>query len=470
MHRILSIGSVLLLASGCVVREVRQSPPVVVYRESPPPPPVYAPQPQPVYAPPPPPAAPVVAQDPEWEAVSIEPAFDQPAPVAIPWAPPPMLWDPPPPRPWFEAVWVGGHWTWWNGEWVWARGYWARPPRSGWVYAEPYYEYRGSVVVFVAGFWRPVTRIFVPPPPTVYIPVVQVRVVHVGYARPIGPHGVFVPPPPGSQPGVIVPCPVGTPPAVVLSAPPVVRPGMVVRPVSRAGVVEVVAPAGVTREGRPVSAQAPVVAHDAASVHPVVVAPPPPIRNAGPRGVNEPVPFPSRNPPATVGGAPVATPVPAPSSAPAQSGTSTVTVRPVPPPPTSLPPVQPVLRPESMGGERGNPRPWSNGDDRPGNEPILRPVPRAETMGGERGKPRPWSNGDDRAGNEGPRAGATPRPPPVQNAPPAASPSAPAAPPREAQQATPRVANRDEPAPKRGAPPKVDPQDKKKGHRDPYER
>ena len=76
------------------------------------------------------------------------------------------------------------------------------------------------------------------------------RVVHVGYVRPVGPHGVFVPPPPGSLPGVIVPCPVGTPPAVVLSAPPVVRPGMVVRPVARGGVVEVVAPAGVTREGR----------------------------------------------------------------------------------------------------------------------------------------------------------------------------------------------------------------------------
>ncbi|HET9035244.1 MAG TPA: hypothetical protein VFN45_03540 [Myxococcaceae bacterium] len=463
MRRILSMGSVLLLASGCVVREVRQAPPVVVYREPPPapPPPVYAP-------PPPPPAAPVVAQDPEWESVSIEPAFDQPAPVAIPWAPPPMLWDPPPPRPWFDAVWVGGHWTWWNGEWVWARGYWARAPRAGWVYAEPYYEYRGNVVVFVAGFWRPVTRVFIPPPPTVYIPVVQVRVVHVGYARPNGPHGVFVPPPPGSQPGVIVPCPVGTSPAVVLSAPPVVRPGMVVRPVSRAGVVEVVAPAGVTREGRPVSAQAPVVAHDAASVHPVVVAPAPPIRNPG-RRVNEPVPFPSQNPPATVGGEPVTRPVPAPSSAPGQSGTSTVTVRPVPPPPNSLPPVQPVLRPESMGGERGNPRPWSNGDDRQGNEPILKPVPRAESMGGDRGKPRPWSNGGDRNGNDGSRPDATPRPPPVQSAPPAARPSAPAAAPRESEQATPPVANRAEPAPKRQAPPKVDPQDRK-GSRDSYER
>ena len=131
--------------------------------------------------------------------------MEQPAPVAIPWAPPPMLWDPPPARPYYDVVWVGGHWTWWNGEWVWARGHWARPPTAGWVYSEPYYEYRGDAVVFVAGFWRPVTRVFVPPPPTVYVPLVQVRVVHVGYARPIGPHGVFVPPPPGSQPGVIVP-------------------------------------------------------------------------------------------------------------------------------------------------------------------------------------------------------------------------------------------------------------------------
>jgi hypothetical protein len=122
-----------------------------------------------------------------------------------------------------------------------------------------------------------------------------------------------------------------------------------------------------------------------------------------------------------------------------------------------------------MGGERGNPRPWSNGDDRQGNEPILKPVPRAESMGGDRGKPRPWSNGGDRNGNDGSRADAAPRPPPVQSAPPAARPSAPAAAPRESEQATPPVANRAEPAPKRAAPPKVDPQERK-GSRDSYER
>ncbi len=441
MGRMLFIGCTVL-AWGCVVREYREAPPPpVVYREAPPPPVAYR---EPL--PPPPPQ--VVEQDPGWEAVSIEPPVEQPAPVAIPWAPPPMLWDPPPVRPWFDAVWVGGHWTWWNGEWVWARGHWARPPRYGWVYSEPYYEYRGDAVVFVGGFWRPVARVFVPPPPTLYVPLVQVRVVHVGYARPIGPHGVFVPPPPGSQPGVIVPAPVGTPPAVVLSAPPVVRPGMVVRPVSRGGVVEVVAPAGVTREGRPVTAQAPVVAHDAASVHPVVVAPPPPVRSAWvpaggpPNRVSQPspgpAPFPNREPP-TVGGTPVNTPVPPPPS------TSTVSVRPLPPPSPGQPVVQPVLKPGTMGGDRGEPRPWSNGADRSGNEgPVLRPVPRTE------GTPRPPVQSG--------APSARPAAPPVQSAAPAARPPSTQVPPRvEAVRTRPHPPAKDDP-------------EERKGHPDPHER
>jgi hypothetical protein len=437
MRRMFFMGCAVL-ASGCVVREVREQPPPVVYREPPPPPPpvVYQPPPPPAPVVYPPAPAPVVEQDPGWEAVSIEPPMDQPAPVAIPWAPPPMLWDPPPPRPYYEAIWVGGHWTWWNGEWVWARGHWARPPTYGWVYSEPYYEYRGDAVVFVAGFWRPAVRVFVPPPPTMYIPLVEVRVVRVGYVRPMGPHGVFVPPPPGSQPGVIVPCPVGTPPAVVLSAPPVVRPGMVVRPVSRPGVVEVYAPAGVTREGRVVNAQAPTVGHDAAAVHPVVVAPVP-IRTAG-SVPHEPAPFPGRpQPPATVGGAPVATPVPAPAPGPA---TGTVSVRQLPPPAAGQPPVQPVLRPEPMGGERGKPPPWSNGGDRVQNEgPVLRPVTPSH--------PGPVP--------PAPVGNRTPAPPVAQSS--AAEPKP--------------VATRGEPAPRHPpAPKKVDPEERKKGHSDPRER
>lgn len=358
MRRMLWMGCALL-ASGCVVREYRP----------PPPPPV-------AYRPPPPPPAPIV--QPEVEvALDVEPPLEQPVAVAIPWAPPPMRWDPPPPAPYFEAVWVGGHWTWWNGEWVWARGHWARPPGGSYVYSEPYYEYRGDAVVFVAGFWRPTYRVFVPPPPSMYIPLVEVRVVHVGYARPMGPHGVFVPPPPGSQPGVIVPAPVGTPPAVVLSAPPVVRPGMVVRPVARGGMVEVVAPAGVTREGRPVTAQAPVVSRDAAAVHPVVVAPPPPVRatpspaayDRGQHGVGPSV-APGQAPGWNGQTGVVARPLPSPASAPPTGGPMSPRQNVAETSP-GQPVVQPMLKPEVMGGQRGE-------------GPVLRPVPpsRAEIAPG----------------------------------------------------------------------------------------
>jgi hypothetical protein len=440
MRKMLFMGCAVL-ASGCVVREVREPPPPVVYREPapPPPPPAYQPPPQysqpqysqPQYGQP-------VQQDPGWESVQIEPPMEQPAPVAIPYAPPPMVWDPPPPRPWVEAVWVGGHWSWWNGEWVWARGYWARAPNPGWVYTEPYYEYRGDAVVFVAGFWRPSYRVFVPPPPTVYIPVVQVRVVHVGYVRPVGPHGVFIPAPPGSLPGVIVPCPVGTPPAVVLSAPPVVRAGMVVRPVpSRGGFVEVYAPAGVTREGRPVTAQAPAVSHDAASVHPVVVTAPPPVRNDQFPGhvVNRPAPLPGPQS-ANVGGTPIATPVP--------SNSGSVQVRPLPPAPAGQPPVQPALRPEAMGGQPG-PRPWSNGQGRENEGPILRPDQRGQDM-----PPRPQPAQSD---------------PPVVRQPTPVTPAPPPAVSAASRPLPPGQARKLEPAPGRANPPvkKVDPGERR-GH------
>lgn len=372
-------------------------------------------------------------------SVYIDPPLDQPPAVAIPWAPPPMRWDPPPPQPYVEATWIGGHWTWWDGEWVWARGHWARPPSPAYVWCEPYYEYRGDAVVFVAGFWRPVVRVFVPPPPTVYVPLVQVRVVHVGYARPIGPHGVFVPAPPGSQPGVIVPAPVGTPPAVVLSAPPVVRPGMVVRPVpSRVG-VEVVAPAGVTREGRPVTVQAPVLSRDAAAVHPVVVAAPPPMRGTatppavdrGPYGVGIGAAAPGRPTPAT----------------PETVGTEVQTGpirRPFPsvnvPPSGQATPAPVPARPLSTSGEAS------------GGQPVVRPRLRPEALGGEKGAPRPWQDSGDLRPVPSSRPEVAPRPPVRAEAPAAPAVAAPAAPPVEAA-----APARPRPVPKRTP-------DEKKGH------
>ncbi|HEY1418801.1 MAG TPA: hypothetical protein VGF41_12900, partial [Myxococcaceae bacterium] len=212
---------------------------------------------------------------------------------------------------------------------------------------------------------------------------------------------------------------------------------------ARGGVVEVYAPAGVTREGRPVTAQAPSVAHDAAAVHPVVVTAPPPVRNevTFPSRVTRPAGFPGpQSGTANVGGTPVATPVPAPSS------NGTVQVRQLPPAPVGQPPVQPVLRP----GERSGPPPWSNGQDRENEGPILRPVPRQDTP------PRPQPAQND------PPAGVRP-PTPISPAPPATVSAA-------SRPLPPGQAKRTEPAPGRAHPPakKVDPGERR-GHPDPRE-
>jgi len=91
--------------AGCVVYQV---------------PPSSVPQPQPVPeaappqadAPPPEDSAPAPAV-----SVYVEPPVVQPAPIAVGWAPPPLLVEVPPPSPFFGAVWVGGYWV-WQGNWV----------------------------------------------------------------------------------------------------------------------------------------------------------------------------------------------------------------------------------------------------------------------------------------------------------------------------------------------------------------
>lgn len=178
-----------------------------------------------VYVTPPPHPAPSVQQTTSVITVYEEPPMSQPAPIAIRWAPPPMLVEVPPPSPNPGSVWVGGYWT-WNGTWVWAHGRWAQPPRSGYYWVHPYYENRNGEVVFVTGYWSPPEVMFVPPPPTVHIIAARVASNVVPGSPPIGPSGVFVPAPPGSRIGIIVPAPLGTPPAVVTSVPPVVNVGM----------------------------------------------------------------------------------------------------------------------------------------------------------------------------------------------------------------------------------------------------
>jgi len=249
-----------LILSGCIVV---QTPP----RNLPPP------APPPIEESPPP----VVEQ-----SVYLEPPIEAPPPVAIRCAPPPMRVEPPPPIPYPGAVWVGGYWHWGDGQWVWFLGRWTMPPQPQYVWVSPYYENRSGLVIYVAGHWSREAR-YTPPSPTMYIPVSEPRPGYVTTA-PLGPNGVFVPPPPGSRTGLIVPAPIGTPPAVVVSAPPVVRPGMVIQKttntfnttnVTNVTNVTVIAPAGVTQTGRPVRTTVPAEAHAAAGLPPVVRAPPP---------------------------------------------------------------------------------------------------------------------------------------------------------------------------------------------------
>ncbi|MGI4796505.1 MAG: hypothetical protein ACRYG8_21090 [Janthinobacterium lividum] len=165
------------------------------------------------------PAAPPVV------TVKLDPPLSQPAPLLVRWAPPPMLNELPPPPPFPDAQWVGGYWV-WRGDWVWASGYWARPPRPNYTFVHPYYEHRDNGVVFIDGHWAPPGERFVVPAIGVALLAAVIGAnVHPG-PPPMGPPGVFVPPPFGSRYGLIVPAPIGTSPSVVVGAPPVVNVGM----------------------------------------------------------------------------------------------------------------------------------------------------------------------------------------------------------------------------------------------------
>ncbi len=207
--RLAPCAALTVLLAGCVVYQV--------------PPPAPAPP-----AEPPPQAEAPPPDDSEAQAavsVNVEPPVVEPAPIAVGWAPPPMLVEVPPPAPFFGAVWVGGYWV-WQGNWVWAHGHWMGPPRPDYVWVHPYYEHRGDTVIFIDGHWSAPGVEFVPPPPGLRLVVETPAVGVVPGPPPIGPEGCFVPAPPGSRRGIIIPAPVGTAPAVVTSAPAVVATGM----------------------------------------------------------------------------------------------------------------------------------------------------------------------------------------------------------------------------------------------------
>lgn len=227
----------------------------------------------------------VVEAPPPVVSVYIEPPLFQPPPLLVLIAPPPMLVEVPPAPPFPLEVWTGGYWA-WHGGWVWSAGRWLAPPRPDYAWVQPYYEHRGDAVVYVDAHWAPPNVVFVPPPFGLQLVVSSVI---GGFARgpaPIGPQGVFVPPPPGSQWGLVVPAPIGTAPAVVVSAPAIIHIGMRVENrvtninsnnvttrqvtnnitnITNVRNVTIIAPAGATANGRAFEAQVPAAAHLAAA-------------------------------------------------------------------------------------------------------------------------------------------------------------------------------------------------------------
>lgn len=312
------------------------------------PPPAYVHHPAPVvYAAPAPQAV---------VSVYIEPPLFQPPPLRVMWAPPPMLVELVPPQPYPDAVWIGGYWV-WEGNWVWARGRWSDRPHPGYAWVHPYYEHRDGAVIFVSGFWSAPGVRFVAPGLDVHISLAVVAAGAIPGPRPIGPVGVFVPPPPGSRMGLIVPAPIGTPPAVVLGAPPVVNEGMRVHidghntnntvvnnvtNVSNVTNVTIVAPASATANGQAVNTSVPAQAHLAAAQAPMVRAMAPVPVSASPL----PALTPTR--------APVALP-PARMVHPEPAAVDGRTHPPEPVHPSALPP-QPVVSPPAPAAQHEPPR------------------------------------------------------------------------------------------------------------------
>jgi hypothetical protein len=209
------------------------------------------------------------------ESVWIEPPDFRPPAMAVPFAPPAMLVQRVPTRPFASAIWIGGYWI-WQRRWVWAQGMWSAAPRSGVRWAHPCYDHRNGLVIFVAGHWADDTGGDRAPLREPMAAVVSIGTEAADGFPPVGPEGRFVPAPPGSTPGLIVPAPLGTAPAVVTGAPPVSAEGMRVIDTDPGADgsewLSVTAPPGATTQHCAVRLRVPVAADRAAALTPVVRA------------------------------------------------------------------------------------------------------------------------------------------------------------------------------------------------------
>jgi hypothetical protein len=428
MHHSLSILSglsMVLMTTACV-------PERVVVREPMP----YSPPPQAAFPAPPPPTPETVV------SVYIEPSIGQPAAIACPWAPPPMLVEAPPPRPYEGTYWTGGYWV-WQGTWVWAHGRWAAPPRPNYGWRQPYYENRGGVVIFIGGHWADPGVVFVPPPATMRFTLELASPGVIPGPRPMGPSGIFIPPPPGSRMGIIIPAPLGTAPAVVTGAPPVVNVGMhITNNINSATVsnttniinnhttvinnitnVTIVAPATATASGRAVNTTVPAQAPIAAAMPSVIKAPAPipasekpipafvhgqrPAALPQPQAVHPVAAATQAQAPAALPRAATPTPpspvhpapplaVPAPQAKPVQAPPSQVHAAPPPPPPA--PAARPAAKPAPVGARPRKHEQKPKGTNPPGSQqplPAKVAVKPAPTQTGTMEKKQPAQ--DDKA-------------------------------------------------------------------------
>ena len=335
-------------------------------------------------------------------SVFVDAPLEQPEPVAIGWAPPPMLVEDIPPPPSSDAVWTGGYWT-WQGDWVWSAGRWLVPPRPQYVWVQPYYEHRDERVIFVPGYWSRPDIEFVAPAYDRPVRWAYVGANVVVGPPPSGPSGVFIPPPPGSRPGIIVPAPVGTPPAVVVSAPPVMRVGMRIRGdvnvnshntvindnrvtnynvtnVRNITNVVIEAPAGATADGHAFQANVPHQAHLAAARKPVVqVRAPLPASRAAVQAYVQGHEAPKLPPPQKVQGMPAVPSHPVAALSPAQR--SQLAHAPVVPPPHA-----PAA--SATAGSKGSNAPATLAQTRPDHHELPQPAKAGASQVNEAQPPR----------------------------------------------------------------------------------
>ena len=74
--------------------------------------------------------------------------------IGVPMAPPPVIYQAPPPAPAMGYVWVPGYWAWNYDRYIWIGGRYVYG-RPGYVWRPDRWEQRGPHWHHVRGYWKP---------------------------------------------------------------------------------------------------------------------------------------------------------------------------------------------------------------------------------------------------------------------------------------------------------------------------